>query len=74
MPVFFTFLNTKIWWGQAIKQFPRESPDPSACSWLLLQIRCLGKFLSIYGLTKFMLKWIWCGSEGGCDDFCLWDI
>jgi len=21
-----------------------------------------------------MLKWIWCGSEGNYDDFCLWDI
>jgi len=21
-----------------------------------------------------MLKWIWYGSEGSYDDFCLWDI
>ena len=54
-----------------IKQLPRESSDPSACPWLLrIQIWCLGKFLSFYGLTKFMLKWIWYGSEaGGCHDF-----
>jgi len=30
--------------------------------------------LSFCGLTNFMLKWIWCGSEGSYDDFYLWDI
>jgi len=30
--------------------------------------------LSFYGLTNFMLKWIWCGSEESYGDFCLWDI
>jgi len=39
------------------------------------QIWCLGKFLSLGGLTNFMLKWMcWCGSQGSYDDFCLWDI
>jgi len=72
MPVFFTFLNTLLEFGggHAIKQLPRESPDLSACPWLLrLQIWCLGKFLSFYGLENFMLKWIWCGSEASYDDF-----
>jgi len=74
MPVIFTFLNTRIWWGHRIKKLPRVSPDLSACPWLLrLQIWCLGKFLSFYGLTNFILKWIWCGSEESHDDF-LWDI
>jgi len=55
MPVFLTFLDTKIWWGYTIKQLPPESPDLSACPWLLrIQIWCLGKFLSFYGLTNFM--------------------
>jgi len=35
---------------------------------------CLGKYLSFYDLTNILLKWIWCGSEGSYDDFCLWDI
>jgi len=26
------------------------------------------------GLTNFMLKWIYCGSEGNYDDFYLWDV
>jgi len=34
----------------------------------------LGKYLSFYVLTNFMLKWIWCGFEGSYDDSCLWDI
>jgi len=29
---------------------------------------CLGKYLRFYGLTNFMLKWIWCGSAGSYDD------
>jgi len=75
MPIFFTFLNTRIWWGTCNQTVARESPDLSACPWLLqLQIWCLGKFWSFYGLTNFMLKWIWCGAEGNCDDFCLWGI
>ena len=58
-----------------IKQLPRESPDLFACPWLLrLQIWWLGKFLSFHGLTNFMLKWIWCGSEASYDDFYLRDI
>jgi len=75
MSVFFTYLNTRISWGHAIKQLPRESPDLSACPWLLrLQIGCLGKFLRFYGLTNFKLKWIWRGSEGSYNDFRLWHI
>jgi len=27
MPVFFTFLNTRIWWGHTIKLLTWESPD-----------------------------------------------
>jgi len=75
MAVLFTFLNTRISWRHTIKQLLRESPDLSAYPWLLqLQIWCLRKFLNFYGLSNFMLKWIWCGSEGRYDDFCLWDI
>jgi len=62
MSVFFTFLSTKIWWGGIQSSI-------SACPWLLrLQICCLGKCLSVYGLTNFMLKLIWCGSEVNYDD------
>jgi len=32
------------------------------------QIWCLGNYLIFDGLTNFMLKWIWCGSEGNYDD------
>jgi len=32
------------------------------------------KLLIFDGLTNFMLKWIWCGSEGNCDDFYLRDV
>jgi len=32
---------------------------------------CLRKCLSLYGVTNFMLKWIWGDSEGSYDDFCL---
>ena len=61
--------------GHTIEQLPWESPDLSACCWLLrLQIGCLGKLLSVYGLTNFTLKWIWCGSEQSYNDFYLWDI
>jgi len=35
------------------------------------QIWCLGNHLIFDGLTCFMLKWIWCGSEGNYDDFYL---
>jgi len=28
--------------------------------------------LIVDGLTNFVLKWIWCGSEGNYDDFYLW--
>jgi len=38
------------------------------------QIWCLGNYLIFDGLTNFMLKWIWCGSEGNYDDFSLWDV
>jgi len=38
------------------------------------QICCLGNYLIFDGLTNFMCKWIWCGSEGKYDDFCLWDV
>jgi len=31
------------------------------------------KCLSFHGLTNFVLKWIWRGSEENYDDFCLWD-
>jgi len=31
-------------------------------------------FRKIFGLTNFMLKWIWCGFEGSYEDFCLWEI
>jgi len=47
MPVFFTILNAVLEFGEghAIKQLPGESPDLSACPWLLrLQIWCWGKF------------------------------
>jgi len=27
------------------------------------------KLLIFDGLTNFMLKWIWCGLEGNCEDF-----
>ena len=61
--------------GHTIKQLPQESPDLSACPWLLrLQIWCFTNFLRFYGLTKFMLKWICCSFKGSYDDFCLWDI
>jgi len=75
MLVFFTFLNTRIGWGAYNQVVARESPDLSVRPWLLrLQIWCLRKFLSFYGLTKFMLKWIGCGFEEPYDDFCLWVI
>jgi len=38
------------------------------------QIWCLGNYLIFDGLTNFILKWIWCGSEGNYDYFYLWDI
>jgi len=38
------------------------------------QIWCLGNYLIFDGLTNFMLKWNWCGSEGNYDDFYLWDL
>jgi len=38
------------------------------------QIWCLGNYLIFDGLTNFVLKWIWCGSEGNYDDFYLWDV
>jgi len=42
MPVCFTFLNTRIWWGAYNQAVAQESPDLSACPWLLrLQIWCL---------------------------------
>jgi len=64
MPVFFTFLNTRIWWGHAIKQLPQEPPD-LICMTLIVMTTDLmiGKCLSFYGLTNFMLKWIWRDSE-----------
>ena len=37
-------------------------------------IWCLGNYLIVGGLTNFMLKWIWCDSEGNYDDFYLWDV
>jgi len=44
-------------------------------SMLLRQhIWCLGNFLIFEGLTNFMLKWIWCDSEGNYDDYYLWDV
>jgi len=74
MPVFFTFLNTRNWWGAYNQAVARESPDLSACPWLLrLQVWCIEEFLSCYDLTNLMLKWIWCGSAGSCDDFFLRD-
>ena len=38
------------------------------------QIWCLANYLIFDGLTSFMLKWIWCGSEGNYDDFYLRDV
>jgi len=38
------------------------------------QIWCLGNHLIFGGLTSFMLKWIWCSSEGNYDDFYFWDV
>ena len=38
------------------------------------QIWCLGNYLIFDGLTNFMLKWIWCGSEANYDDFYVWDV
>jgi len=34
------------------------------------------KLLIFDGFTNFMfmLKWIWCGSEGNCDGFYLWGV
>jgi len=44
-------------------------------SMLLRQhIWCLGNYLIFDGLTNFMLKWIWCDSEGNSDEFYLWDV
>ena len=46
-------------------------------SMLLQQTWCSGNFQSFEGLTNFLLKWVWCGSdgsEGSCDDFYLWNI
>jgi len=37
-------------------------------------IWCLGNYLIVDGLPNFMLKWIWCDSEGNHDDFYLWDV
>jgi len=46
-----------------------QSSDESSSMLLRKQIWRLGNFLSCVGLTNFMLKWIWCGSEGSYDDF-----
>jgi len=64
MPVFFTFLNTRIWWGNAIKQLPRESPDLSAWPWLLrLQIWMFTKIFELSWFDKLHVKmdlvWFW---------------
>jgi len=74
--LYFHIPQNNVVGGGTIQQLSPESPDLSApCPWLLrLQVWCLGKFLSFYGLTNFMLKWIWCGYEASYDDFCLWDI
>ena len=75
MPVFSHSLILEFGGGHTIKQLPRKSTDLSACPWLLrLQIGCLRKFFSFYGLTNFILKWIWCGFAGSYDNFYVWDI
>jgi len=75
MPVFLICLNTTIWWetcNQAVApRITRLTCMPLVVMTTDLMFR---KILSFYGLTNFMLKWIWCGSEGSYDDFCMWDI
>jgi len=76
MPVFFTFLNTRIFNGGDMQSSSCPGNHPShlhapGCYDYRSDVQ---KNLSFYGLTNFMLKWIWCGSEGSYDDFCLWDI
>jgi len=75
MPMFFTFINTRIWWGgYNLAVAPGITRPICVPLVLLLQIWCLGKFLSFHVLTNVMIKWIWCGYEGSYDDFCLCDI
>jgi len=71
MPVFFTFLNTTFWWGACNQAAAPGITNLSAWPWY--RSGSFGKDLSFHGLTNFMLKWVWCGSEGDYDDFCLWD-
>jgi len=84
-PVYFQRWNEGMWnacakrlGGLAVTTSPGASRsfDPTLLKsmlflWLQHQIWCLGNHLIFDGLTNFMLKRIWCSSEGNYDDFYL---
>ena len=75
MPVFFTFLNTRIWWGAYNQAVARGITRPICMPMVVTTTNLMfRKIFEFYGLTNFMLKWIWCGSEGSYGDFYQWDI
>jgi len=74
MPVFFTFLNTIIWWGaynQAVApRITRPICMPLVVTTTDLMFR---KIFELLCFDKLHVEMVWCGSEGSYDDFCLWD-
>ena len=74
MPVFFTFLNTRIWWG-AYNQAVASRTTRPICMPLVVATTDLmfRKIFELLCFDKLHVEMVWCGSEGSYDDFCLWD-
>jgi len=58
MPVFFTFLNTRIWWGAYNQAVARGITRPICMPMVVTTTNLMfRKIFEFYGLTNFMLKW-----------------
>jgi len=74
VPVFFTFINTRIWWG-AYNQAVSPRITRPICMHLVVTTTDLmfRKIFELLCFGKLHVEMVWCGSEGSYDDFCLWD-
>jgi len=73
MPVFFTFLNTRIRGGHTIKQLPENHQTYlQICMPLVVTTTDL-MFKKIFELSwfdKLHVEMVWCSCEGSYDNFC----
>jgi len=74
MPVYFTFLNTRISWGAYNQAVAPRITRPICMSQVVTTTDLMfRKIFELLCFDKLHAEMVWCDTEWSCDDFCLWD-